>query len=123
MFCFEEENLEKIKEQVDIIIKAIDDKGGQDTVTLNVREQTSIADYFVITSGSSSTQVSAIADEVEKQMDLNGYERINRSGYSSARWVLLDYASVIVHVFHKEERQYYDLERLWESVENNIKED
>lgn len=115
--------MKKIKEQVDIIIKAIDDKGGQDTVTLNVREQTSIADYFVITSGSSSTQVSAIADEVEKQMDLNGYERINRSGYSSARWVLLDYASVIVHVFHKEERQYYDLERLWESVENNIKED
>ena len=56
-------------------------------------------------------------------MDLNGYERINRSGYTSARWVLLDYASVIVHVFHKEERQYYDLERLWESVENNIKED
>ena len=54
--------MEKIKEQVDIILKAIDDKGGQDTVTLNVREQTSIADYFVITSGSSSTQVSAIAD-------------------------------------------------------------
>lgn len=122
MLYFKEENLEKINEQVEIILNAIDDKGGQETVTLDVGEQTSIADYFVITSGSSSTQVSAIADEVEKQMDLKGYERINRSGYSSARWVLLDYGNVIVHVFHKEERQYYDLERLWESVEN-IKED
>ncbi len=115
--------MEKIKEQVNIIEKAIDDKGGQDTAVLDVKEQTSIADYFIITSGGSSTQVSAIADEVEKQMDLRGYERINRSGYSSARWVLLDYGNVIVHVFHKEERQYYDLERLWESVEENIKEE
>jgi ribosome-associated protein len=122
LFNFKEENLDRINEQVEIIIDAIDDKGGQETTVIDVANQTSIADYFIITSGGSSTQVSAIADEVEKQMDLRGYERINRSGYSSARWVLLDYGNVIVHVFHKEERQYYDLERLWESVEN-IKED
>lgn len=115
--------MERIREQVDIVVNAIDEKGGQDTVVMDVAKQTSIADYFIITSGSSSTQVSAIADEVEKQMDLNGFGKINRSGYSSARWVLIDYGNVIVHVFHKEERQYYDLERLWKSVEENLKED
>ena len=105
---------------VKIIENSIDDKKGYDTVTLNVSEQTSIADYFIITSGDSSTQVSAIADEINRKMDEEGLKQINRSGYQSARWVLLDYGNIIVHIFHKEERQYYDLERLWEQVEENF---
>lgn len=115
--------MDKIKNYLNIIGKAIDDKNGEDTISLDVREQTSIADYFVITSASSSTQVTAIADEIEKEMDKVGVEKINRSGYQSARWVLLDYGNIIVHIFHKEERQYYDLERLWEAVEENFEED
>lgn len=114
--------MKKILDYVHIVEKAIDDKKGIDTVTLDVHEQTSIADYFVITSADSSTQVSAIADEVEKQMEDEGVEKINRSGHQSARWVLLDYGNIIVHVFHKEERQYYNLERLWETVEENFDE-
>lgn len=123
MSLLKEENLDKIKNYLNIIGKAIDDKNGEDTISLDVREQTSIADYFVITSASSSTQVTAIADEIEKEMDKVGVEKINRSGYQSARWVLLDYGNIIVHIFHKEERQYYDLERLWEAVEENFEED
>lgn len=105
---------------VKIIENAIDNKKGYDTVTLNVSEQTSIADYFIITSADSSPQVSAIADEVDKRLDEEGLKQINRSGQQSARWVLLDYGNIIVHIFHKEERQYYDLERLWEQVEENF---
>lgn len=112
-----------IKEQLDIVLEAIDDKNGDDTSVLDVREQTSIADYFVITSGTSTTQVSAIADAVDRKMEEKGYEKINRSGYSSARWVLLDYGNVIVHVFHKDERDYYNLERLWEEFDEDLKED
>lgn len=114
--------MDKIKEYVEIIQDAIDSKNGEDIVTLDVKEQTSIADYFIITSANSSTQVSAIADEIDKRMSDLEIEKINRSGYQSARWVLLDYGSVIVHIFHKEERQYYDLERLWETVEKNFEE-
>ncbi len=114
--------MDKIKEYVEIIQDAIDSKNGEDIVTLDVKEQTSIADYFIITSANSSTQVSAIADEIDKRMSDLEIEKINRSGYQSARWVLLDYGSVIVHIFHKEERQYYDLERLWETVEENFEE-
>lgn len=112
--------MDQIKKYVDIIAEAIDEKNGEDTTILDVKEQTSIADYFIITSASSSTQVSAIADEVEKKMSDLNVEKINRSGYQSARWVLLDYGNIIVHIFHKEERQYYDLERLWEAVEENF---
>lgn len=101
----------------EIILKAIDSKNGQDVTVLDVRELTSIADFFIIASGNSSTQVTAIADEVEFKMEEAGFEKVNREGYSSARWVLLDYMDIIVHIFHKDEREYYDLERLWETME------
>lgn len=106
-----------IENMKEIILKAIDSKNGQDVTVLDVRELTSIADFFIIASGNSSTQVTAIADEVEFKMEEAGFEKVNREGYSSARWVLLDYMDIIVHIFHKDEREYYDLERLWETME------
>ncbi len=106
-----------IENMKEIILKAIDSKNGQDVTVLDVRELTSIADFFIIASGNSSTQVTAIADEVEFKMQEAGFEKVNREGYSSARWVLLDYMDIIVHIFHKDEREYYDLERLWETME------
>lgn len=115
--------MDKIQNQLELILKGIDEKNGVDTTVLDVKEQTSIADYFVITTGNSSTQVSAIADGIDELMEENGYSKINRSGYSSARWVLLDYGSIIVHIFHKEEREYYNLERLWEEFDEELKED
>lgn len=106
-----------IENMKEIILKTIDSKNGQDVTVLDVRELTSIADFFIIASGNSSTQVTAIADEVEFKMEEAGFEKVNREGYSSARWVLLDYMDIIVHIFHKDEREYYDLERLWETME------
>lgn len=110
--------------KLEIIKKAIDDKNGFDTVSLDVSQKTTIADYFIITSGNSSNQAVAIADEIEDKMAIDGYEILNiKEGYRSARWIILDYADVIVHVFHKEERDYYDLERLWKEFEKMSKEE
>ena len=116
--------MDKVQEMLDIILKACDDKNSIDTKVLDISEMTSIADYFVIASGNSSSQVSAITDEIERKMSESGFELNNNDGQNSARWIILDYADIIVHVFHKEEREYYDLERLWERVNsNNIEED
>ncbi|MDY0234668.1 MAG: ribosome silencing factor [Gudongella sp.] len=113
-----------LKNKLDIIKKAIDSKNGLDTVEIDVSQKTSIADYFIITSGNSSNQAVAIADEVEDKMSKAGYEILNiKEGYRSARWIILDFADVIVHVFHKEERDYYDLERLWKEFEKLSKEE
>lgn len=105
--------------KLSVITKAIDDKKGFDVKTLDVSHLTPIADYFVIASGNSSTQVMAIADEIESQMVLSGYDKVsNMEGYRSGRWILIDYNDVIVHVFHKDERDFYNLERLWTRMEN-----
>ena len=113
-----------LKNKLEIIQKAIDDKKGFDTAVLDVSQKTSIADYFVIASGNSSNQAVAIADEIEDKMSKAGYDILNiKEGYRSARWIILDYADVIVHVFHKEERDYYDLERLWKEFEKMSKEE
>lgn len=113
-----------LKNKLEIIQKSIDDKNGFDTVSLDVSQKTTIADYFVITSGNSSNQALAIADEIEEKMSKAGYEIINvKEGYRSARWIILDYSDIIVHVFHKQERDYYDLERLWKEFEKMSKEE
>ena len=113
-----------LKNKLEIIEKAIDDKKGFDTASLDVSKKTSIADYFIITSANSSNQALSIADEVEHKMQQAGYEILNiKEGYRSARWIILDFADIIVHVFHKEEREYYDLERLWKEFEKLSKEE
>ena len=115
--------MKEIESKVSIISQAIDDKGGIDIESIDISKMTTIADYFVIASGNSSSQVKAIADEVEDKMFLAGYEKIyNKEGYNSARWILLDFGDVIAHIFHKEERGFYNLERLW-TIERKTKED
>lgn len=106
-------------EKVDIIVQACEDKKGVDIKVLDIKEMTSVSDYFVIVSGNSTTQVKAIADEIDEKMEKEGYERLNREGYRSSRWILLDYADVIVHIFHKEEREFYNIERLWTEEKAN----
>jgi len=103
-----------VEKKLEIIKKAIDDKNGTDIEVLNIKEMSSIADYFIVTSGNSSTQITAIADEVEDKMFVAGFDKLeNKEGYQSARWVLLDYGDVVVHIFHKDERDFYKLEKLW----------
>ena len=116
--------MSELENKLSIIKKAIEDKKGIDTQVLDISAMTTISDYFVIVSGNSSTQVVSIADEIESKMFLSGYEKVsNREGYQSARWILLDFGDVIVHVFHKDEREFYNLERLWSQYErNNVKE-
>ena len=109
-----------VEKKLAIITDAIDDKKGIDIKVMDISQLTTISDYFVIVSGNSSVQSQAIADGIDEKMTENGYEKMARDGYQSGRWILLDYEDIIVHIFHKEERDYYKLERLWtENRESN----
>jgi ribosome-associated protein len=92
---------------------AASSKQARDVVVLDVSEPLVICDYFVICSGSNDRQVRAIADEIERACREEGVRPIRREGEREARWILLDFIDFVVHVFHEEEREYYDLERLW----------
>lgn len=105
--------LKELEKKLDIIKESCESKKGIDIQILNIGNLTSIADYFVLVSGNSSTQVGALADEIDEKMDAAGYPLLNMEGKNSGRWIILDFADIIVHVFHKEEREYYNLERLW----------
>ena len=94
-------------------VRALDSKKGIDIKLLETTEISSLADYFVICTGSSSTQVKTLCDAAEAAMDAIGEPAVHREGHRSGTWVLLDFGCVIVHVFTAETRQYYDLERLW----------
>jgi ribosome-associated protein len=95
------------------IVDTAADKKATDVVLLNVSELTSIADYFVICSGTSDRQVQAIAQSIVEAGEREGRRPIGVEGLSAARWVLVDFGDVIAHVFTPEERDYYRLERLW----------
>ncbi len=114
--------MSNLENKLETIIQACENKKGIDIKVLNIEKLTPIADYFIIVSGNSSTQVMSIADEVQDKMAELGYIEVIKEGYNSGRWVLLDYNDIIVHVFHKEEREFYNLERLWsgEGERNNL---
>jgi len=95
------------------IVNVASDKKASDIVLLRTAEITTMADYFVIASGRSETQVQALSQAIVDELRDEGIKPIGVEGRSSARWVLLDYGSVIVHLFAPEEREYYGLERLW----------
>lgn len=95
------------------IAKILDKKKAHDVRVLKVESLTVLTDYFVIASGTSTTQVGALADEVEYELEQKGLKPYNKEGFDSKNWVLLDYSSVIVHVFVPNTRTYYDLEHLW----------
>ena len=95
------------------IAKILDGKKAQDVRVLKVEDLTVLTDYLVIASGTSTTQVAALADEVDYQLSQRGIKPYNTEGFDSKNWVLLDYSSVIVHVFVPNTRTYYDLEHLW----------
>lgn len=109
--------MKEVEEKLSIITEACEERNGIDLKVINIRELSSIADYFVIVSGNSSTQAKAIADEIERSMYEEGHVRMSKDGYQGGRWILLDFGDIVVHVFHREERDYYNLERLW--IDNN----
>ena len=107
----------KVEDKLRIIKDSCKEKKGIDIKVLDIKGLSSIADYFVIVSGNSVRQVSALADEIEEKMDEKGINLENIDGKTTSRWILLDYGDITVHVFHKDEREYYDIERLWSKDE------
>ena len=106
------------KEMIETIVKALDLKRAEDIQVIGIKDLTVIADYFIIANGNSTTQTKALADEVEYQLKEKGVMPTRTEGYQGAQWIVLDYSDIVVHVFYKETRQYYNLERLWSDGEN-----
>ena len=100
-----------------IIYDALDDKKGIDIKVMDISKISTIADYFVIVSGSNSSQVQALADNVTDEMSKAGYDYKQIEGYNSANWILIDFSDVIVHVFDADSRVFYDIERIWRDAE------
>ncbi|MGV9193147.1 ribosome silencing factor [Microbacterium sp. MC2] len=98
---------------VQLAAAAADSKGGEDLVAFDVSDPLPLVDAFLLVTGDNERKVAAIADAVEEKMLEAGYKCLRREGRSEARWVLLDFGDLVVHVFHQEERAYYGLERLW----------
>lgn len=104
-------------EAVKVIVKALDSKKAGNIRVLKIGDLTILANYFVIAEGTSSTQVKALADEVDYKMGLLGEEPKSSVAQQGTAWITLDYIDVVVHVFYKETREFYDLERLWQDGE------
>jgi ribosome-associated protein len=102
-----------MNEAMKIAIKAVDSKKGIDIVALDISAVAAFADCFLICSGDSARQIQAIADEVEQQLAGNGHRPAHVEGYAHAEWILMDYLDLVIHIFSRKARAYYDLERLW----------
>ena len=109
-----------MNEMVEKITKILYDKKALDIVALDVKGLTVITDYMIIASGRSSIQVRTLADEVEERMTEAGIEPIRKEGQQDGRWVVLDYGEALVHIFHTQEREFYRLDKLWESDQNRV---
>ena len=96
-----------------LLAKALDSKKGEDIKVLKTEELTTLADYFVLCTAGSSTQVKAMSDACEEAMEKNGEQAHHIEGHRGGTWLLMDFSSVVVHVFTDEARKFYDLERLW----------
>ncbi|MCG1022303.1 MULTISPECIES: ribosome silencing factor [Sutcliffiella] len=101
------------KELLQLAAKAADDKRAEELVALNMQGISLVSDYFLICHGNSDKQVQAIARAIKETADENGQHVKRMEGFDEARWVLVDLGDVVAHVFHKDERGYYNLERLW----------
>ncbi|GAA4705928.1 ribosome silencing factor [Brevibacillus fulvus] len=102
-----------VEELTKIVAKAIDDKKANNIQILDIRDLSVIADYFVICNGNNERQVQAIVSEIREQVHKHGYDVKGIEGAEEGRWVLVDLGDVVVHVFHREEREFYNIERLW----------
>ena len=101
------------KELAGKIVKILDSKKALDIRVIGISDLTIIADYFVLATGTSNTQVKALADEVEYQLKQQDIMPSRIEGYNSSSWILVDYGNVVVHIFQKDTRDFYSLERLW----------
>ncbi len=109
-----EQNIQEVALHIAAVLQ---DKKAHDVCVFRVSDQTVIADYFVIATGTSSTHVKALADEVEFKLGEEGRKPSHSEGYDHAGWIVLDYDSILVHVFQKDSREFFKLEKLWADAE------
>ncbi|MCR5161178.1 MAG: ribosome silencing factor [Lachnospiraceae bacterium] len=100
-----------------IAYDALMDKKAQDVRVINIENVSSIADFFLIASGTNRTQVVTLADNVDEMLGRAGFEKKQVEGYQAGNWILLDYGDIIVHIFDRENRLFYDLEKIWRDGE------
>ena len=105
--------MDQSKEMARIAYNALSDKKGEDIKIIDITGISVLADYFIIANGNSDSQVNALVDNVEEELHKAGYPLKQREGQASGSWVLLDFGDIIVHVFYRENRLFYDLERIW----------
>jgi len=104
-----------------IIVEALLDKKGNEVVTLDLRSLGDRpTDFFIVAHGDSSTQVKALADAVEKDTSENGAKPFRKEGVKNSEWIIIDFADVLVHVFHREKRDFYQLEELWHDAKRTL---
>ena len=103
-----------------IAAAAASEKKAQDIIIMDMRQTLPVTDFFVIASGTSTTQVQAIADAVEEKLEKAGLRILHKEGYREAQWILLDYGYFVAHIFVNEERQFYNLERLWADAPSRV---
>lgn len=111
------------KELVKIAVKALEDKKAHNIKILDIKEISSVGDYFVVADGSNRNQVQAMCDNVEEYMSKEGINIKNREGYSIGGWILLDYYDIIIHIFVEEERSFYGIEHIWSDANSVFLED
>lgn len=102
-----------IKELAKTAIQALEDKKAEDIRVIDIREVSTLADYFIIANGTNRSQIQALADHVEEALGKAGLSLKQVEGYDAANWILMDYRDIIVHIFDKENRLFYDLDRIW----------
>lgn len=104
------------QKKLEIVQKLVAEKKAEDVEVIDLRERTLIADYFVICTGTSNTHIKAIADGLLRDGRDAGLKKEHVEGYTQAKWILVDYGDIVVHIFAREEREYYDIESLWKAT-------
>ncbi|MBU5458822.1 ribosome silencing factor [Anaerostipes sp. MSJ-23] len=115
--------MEQALDMVKIAYQALDDKLAEDIKVIDIREVSVVSDYFIIADGTNKNQVQAMVDNVQEELEKAGYPMKQMEGYRAGSWVLLDFNDIIIHIFDKENRLFYDLERIWkDGKEVNVEE-
>lgn len=106
-------NTEQAKRMTKLAISALEDKKAEDIRIIDISEVSVVADYFLIASGNNPSQIQAMADNVQEALEREGCRLHQVEGYGTANWILMDFGDLIVHIFDKENRLFYNLERIW----------
>lgn len=115
--------MDNSKEMAKLAYMALEDKKGEDIKVIKVDEISVLADYFIISNGTNTSQVQALVDSVEEKLGKEGFQPQRIEGIGNSSWVLMDYGDIIVHIFSQEDRLFYDLERIWRDGIDISKED